>query len=94
MDPARQKALLKRLKAESRRWILRGVLFVLLAVVSFRRGGSLFVTMGAAFVLLAAMSVLLSRQNARGARELATKLALLNSASTNQGTTPHSPIPK
>ena len=71
---------LARLRADARQWLLRGVLLLVIAAFSFRRGGSLFVTMGAALVLLALIAVSMSRI-ARNRREAAQrKLELLDAA--------------
>jgi hypothetical protein len=88
-DLERQGRLVKRLRAQARRWVLRGVLLLIAAISFLRWGGSLFVTLGVAFILLAVLAVVLARQNVRGARDLAAKLELLRA-----GTTPRSPLPK
>ncbi|MDO8667118.1 MAG: hypothetical protein Q7J79_10935 [Gemmatimonadales bacterium] len=88
-DLERQGHLVKRLRADARRWVMRGVLLLVAGISFLRWGGTLFVTLGVAFVLLAVLTVLLARQNVLGARGLAAKLELLRS-----GTTPHSPLPK
>ncbi len=88
-DLERQRRLVKRLRAEARRWVLRAALLLIAGVSFLRWGGSLFVTLGVGFIVLAVLAVLLGRQNGRNARDLAMRLELLTA-----GTTPHSPLPK
>jgi hypothetical protein len=89
LDLGSQRKLLLRLAAESRRWFLRAILFGVMAVVSFQRGGSFFLTLGIAFVALAGLGLALSRQNRRAAARLAENIALLDAASKPPA--PHAP---
>ena len=73
-DPEAQGALLKRLRAEARRWLLRGVLLLVMAMVSLRTGGSLYIAMGIAFAALAVMAYLMSRRTAKASAELKRRM--------------------
>lgn len=69
-----QRRLVARARGQSRRWLLRGVLLVVIAALSFRRGWVIF---GAAFFALALLVLQLSRSSLKQAAELEQKLSLL-----------------
>jgi len=73
-DVEAQRRLIARARGESRRWLLRCVLMVAIAALSFRRGWVIF---GAVFFVLALLVLQLSRSNLKQAAELEQKLSLL-----------------
>lgn len=72
-----QRRLVRRARAQGRRWYLRGVLMLLVAAWSFWRGGSLYVTVGVVMVALSAMSFHLGRNLRASAAEAERKIALM-----------------
>lgn len=72
-----QRRSLGRLRAEARRWLLRGLLLVVVAVVCFAQGGSLFVTLGIVLALLALPAYAMSREATRIGDEAQRKINLL-----------------
>jgi len=69
-----QRRLIARARRDSRRWLLRCVLLVVIGALSFRRGWIIF---GAVFFALALLVLQLSRSNLKQAAELEKKLSLL-----------------
>lgn len=72
-----QRRIVRRAKAEGRRWFLRGALMLAVAFWCFRLGGSLYITVGAAMTLLGVLSFQMGRSLRRSAAEAAQKLALM-----------------
>jgi hypothetical protein len=86
-DVQERRKVVRRIRGESRRWILRGTLFVVMAVVSFSRPGSFWLVLGVMFGILAVLSWHLSRQSARSADELERKIAMIEGAERGTGGT-------
>lgn len=81
-DARQRDRLVERVRRESFRWVLRGILFAVMAAVSFSRPGSFWLVLGGMFAVLAVLSGHLSRQSARSADELETKLRMIEEAGT------------
>lgn len=75
-----QRRTLTQIRSEARRWLLRGVLLLVISVVSFTRGGSFFVTLGIILTLLAVVSYSISREATRIGDEAQRKLGLLEAS--------------
>lgn len=73
-----QRKLARRAYGQGRRWILRGVLFVIIAVTGLARGGTLMVTVSVVCWLLAILSFSLGRQTRIQAREIERKIELMS----------------
>ena len=69
-----QRRLIARARGDSRRWLLRCVLLLVIGALSFRRGWIIF---GTVFFALALLVLQLSRSNLKQAAELEKKLSLL-----------------
>ena len=69
-----QRRLIARARGESRRWLLRGVLLLVIGALSVRRGWIVF---GLVFFALSLLVLQLSRSNLKQAAELERKLGLL-----------------
>lgn len=69
-----QRRLIARARADSRRWLLRCVVLLVIGALSVRRGWVIF---GVVFFALALLVLQLSRSNLKQAAELEKKLALL-----------------
>jgi hypothetical protein len=69
-----QRRLIARARADSRRWLLRGALMLIIAALSFRRGWVIF---GAVFLALVLLALQLSRASLKAAAELERKLSSL-----------------
>lgn len=77
-DPfAEQRQRAKRAYTVGRRWYLRAVLMMVIAVFAAWRGGQLNYTLGVVMVLLAGLSVSLGRSMRRGAAMSLEKIDLM-----------------
>jgi hypothetical protein len=72
-----QRRMARRALAQGRRWILRGVLFGVIAVTGLVRGGGLMITISVVCWVLAILSVSLGRRTRLQAREIERKIALM-----------------
>lgn len=72
-----QRRVVRRARAVGRRWILRGILLAIIAVVGILRGGSLMIAIGVACGLLAVLAVSLGRQTRRQAADIDRKIELM-----------------
>ncbi len=68
------RALIRRARAEARRWTFRAILLAAVAGLSFRAG---WISFGVIFVLLTFMAFALSRSTRKRAAQLAEKLRLM-----------------
>lgn len=75
----RRKAV-RRARAQARRWILRGILLAVVAVVAFLRGGSFYRSLGVALAIVAVLAAHLGWQMRRTAAEMERKINLMASA--------------
>ncbi|HXY68990.1 MAG TPA: hypothetical protein VEH62_06040 [Gemmatimonadales bacterium] len=66
-----QRRLIVRARSESRRWLLRSVLLLVIAALSVRRGWIVF---GLVFLALAMLGLGLARSTSRRAAELARRV--------------------
>jgi len=73
-DLDEQRRLIARARRDACHWLLRCVLLVVIAALSFRRGWIVF---GAVFFALMLLALQLSRSNLKAAAELEQKLALV-----------------
>lgn len=73
-----QRKMARRAYGQGRRWILRGVLFVVIAISGLARGGALMVTVSVVCWLLAILSLSLGRQTRIQAREIERKIELMS----------------
>jgi hypothetical protein len=69
-----QRRLIARARGDSRRWLLRGALMLVIGALAFRRGWVIF---GAVFFALMLLALQLSRASLRAAADLERKLSLL-----------------
>jgi hypothetical protein len=69
--PEDQRRLIARARAESRRWLVRSVLLLVIAALAVRRG---WIAFGAAFLALAMLGLGLARSTSRRADALAQRL--------------------
>lgn len=83
LDPAQVELLAQQRKrmalamAQGRRWYLRSVLMLVVAVVALYRGGQFNTVLGFGLIAVAVMSSSLARSIRRGARESEKKIALM-----------------
>ena len=77
-----QRRTARRALAQGRRWILRGVLFVVIAITGLTRGGGLMTTISVVCWLLAILSFSLGRQTRLQAREIQRKIELMSRGGT------------
>ncbi len=71
-----QRRLIARARRDSRQWLLRAALMLVIGALAFRRGWIIF---GAVFFALVLLALQLSRASLKAAAELERKLALLES---------------
>ncbi|OGU00741.1 MAG: hypothetical protein A2085_04025 [Gemmatimonadetes bacterium GWC2_71_10] len=76
-DLEAQRKMARRAWGQGRRWILRGVLFIVIAVVALRQGGSLMIMISVACWLLALLSISLGYQTRKQAAEIERKIELM-----------------
>jgi len=81
IDLAEQRKRVRRVLGQGRRWYLRAVLMMVIAVIAASRGGQLNYAIGIVMVLLAGLSVSLGRSMRKSARESLAKLELLDAGS-------------
>jgi hypothetical protein len=72
-----QRRLVIRARSESRRWLVRSVLLLVIAALAVRRG---WVAFGLVFLALALLGLQLSRSTSRRAAELERRLAATEGA--------------
>ena len=72
-----QGRMARRARVTGRRWILRGILFFVVSVVGFARGGPLMNTIGIVCLILAVLSVSLGRQTRRQAMDIEKKIRIM-----------------
>jgi Flp pilus assembly protein TadB len=77
-----QRKMARRAWAAGRRWVLRGILFIVIAFVAVFRGGSLMVTIAVVCWLLALLSISLGRQTRLQAAEIEKKIDLMQRGAT------------
>jgi len=77
-DLAAQRKLVRRAMGQGRRWYLRAVLMVAIAVIAAWRGGQLNYALGVVMILLATMGISLGRSIRRSAQASLEKLELLD----------------
>ena len=73
----KQRQVAQRALAQGRRWYLRSVLMVVIAVVAGTRGGQINYVLAVIMVLLAGIAVSMGRNLRRGARESLEKIDLM-----------------
>jgi hypothetical protein len=90
-----QKKAVRRARAQGRRWILRGILLAVVAVVAFLRGGSFYRSLGVALAIVAVLAAHLGWQMRRTAAEMERKIDLMASADARvlPKPGPHDPRP-
>ena len=81
-----QKRAVSRARTLGRRWMLRGTLLAVVAVVSFLRGGGFYSSLGAALAVVALLGVHLGRQMRLSAAEMERKIALMAGIQGDGGT--------
>ncbi len=69
-DLDEQRRLVRRARAQGRRWVLRGILLAVIGVVGLYRGGGVNVTIGVACWVLALLSISLGHRTRQQAAEL------------------------
>lgn len=79
----KQRKLAQRALAQGRRWYLRAVLMLVIAVVAGARGGQVNYVIGAIMVLLALLCASMGRGMRRGARESLEKIDLMEHTSSD-----------
>ena len=72
---------LVRYRGEARKWLVRTGLLLVASFFAFRRGGSLFIAIGAGLALLAVLAYSMSREATRFGDEAKRKLGLLEATS-------------
>lgn len=72
-----QRRMARRAYAQGRRWILRGVLLIVVAVVALGRGGGLMVTIGVVCWLLAILAISLGYNTRKQAKAIEQKIELM-----------------
>ena len=83
LDPAQaeqlagQKAAMRRARAQGRRWYLRSVLMVVIAVVALYHGGQINTVVGVVIAFLSLLSFSLGRSLRRSATDMETKIGLM-----------------
>ena len=75
LDQMRRTA--RRAWASGRRWILRGILLIVIAVVALTRGGGLMITISVVCWLLALLSISLGYSTRKQARAIEQKIELM-----------------
>jgi hypothetical protein len=75
-----QKQAARRARALGRRWILRGLLLAVTALVAVTRGGSFYHSLALALAIVAVLAAHLGRQMRRTAAEMDRKIALMASS--------------
>ena len=80
-----QRKMARRAWGQGRRWILRGVLFIVIAVAALRQGGSLMVMISVACWLLALLSISLGRQVRKQVADIERKIDLVSRGTGEPG---------
>jgi hypothetical protein len=86
LDPAQAellaqlKAAMRRARAQGRRWYLRSGLMVAIAFAALYRGGQVNTVIGVVMAFLALLAVSLGRSLRRSARDMETKMKLMETA--------------
>ena len=78
---AQQKAAVGRARAQGRRWYLRSVLMVAIALVALYRGGQINTVVGVVMAFLSLLAWSLGRSLRRSAADMETKIALMEKGS-------------
>lgn len=81
---ASQRKAARRARAQGRRWYLRAVLMIVVAVVAFLRGGQVYYILGGALVLLAGMAVSLGTTVRRQADAMEEKIDLMEHTTSDE----------
>jgi predicted anti-sigma-YlaC factor YlaD len=81
---AAQRQAARRARAQGRRWYLRSVLMIVVAVVAVLRGGQVYYILAGALVLLAAMAVSLGTTVRRQADAMEEKIDLMEHTSSEE----------
>ena len=79
----KQRKLAERALSQGRRWYLRAVLMLVVAVVAVARGGQVNFAIGGIMVLLAVLCASMGRSMRRGARESLEKIDLMEHTSSD-----------
>lgn len=86
LDPAQVELLaqltaaMRRARAQGRRWYLRSVLMLAIAVVALYRGSQINTVVGVVMVFLALLSVSLGRSLRTSATDMETKIKLMETS--------------
>lgn len=79
----KQRKVAQRALGQGRRWYLRAVLMLVIAVVAGIRGGQVNYVIGGVMVLLAGICASMGRSMRRGARESLEKIDLMEHTSSD-----------
>jgi hypothetical protein len=74
---AQQKVAVGRARAQGRRWYLRSVLMVVIALYALYRGGQINTLVGAVMALLSLLAFSLGRNMRQSATDMETKIKLM-----------------
>ena len=83
-EVARLRQVARRSLAQGRRWYLRAVLLMVIAVVGGSRGGSLYTTIAIVMIVLATMAISLGHSLRKQGRIMADRIDLMEHMSSEE----------